>query len=345
MKMNINKQSVGFRIKQIRLRKGYTLEAFGKLFNTSKSNVLRWEQGISLPNKERIKDICKVADLTVNELVYGSVGEFLDNNIDALLENSDYPIKLTNSKLHISYRQSFNNYINTRLQGYPLFKEGLNPIENIDLLCGVVISFINEYIQQEINDIYSVVTQYRDTTKVVLVFFPTDIDVKTFNISENIINVFSSYDNLVDYLTRMDNTDVANNYLLLKELHSKIIEIVKNEKLNLEERRTLYISLSDVLSNNTDLYTLKNIGSNPLFKSNTFMQNKYDFYNYFMAIGLKVEKENSLFYLASYIKVDDVPINTDADYFILNHDNTYQITKITEIPDCKYISPIIGKLE
>ena len=143
----------------------------------------------------------------------------------------------------------------------------------------------------------------------------------------------------------MDNTDVANNYLLLKELHSKIIEIVKNEKLNLEERRTLYISLSDVLSNNTDLYTLKNIGSNPLFKSNTFMQNKYDFYNYFMAIGLKVEKENSLFYLASYIKVDDVPINTDADYFILNHDNTYQITKITEIPDCKYISPIIGKLE
>ena len=40
-----------------------------------------------------------------------------------------------------------------------------------------------------------------------------------------------------------------------------------------------------------------------------------------------------------------VPLNTEADYFVLNHDNTYQITKITEIPDCKYIAPVIGKLE
>ena len=40
-----------------------------------------------------------------------------------------------------------------------------------------------------------------------------------------------------------------------------------------------------------------------------------------------------------------VPLNTEADYFILNRDNTYQISKITEIPDCKYISPIIGRLE
>ncbi len=345
MKINVNKKSVGSRIKQIRMNKGYTLEAFGKLFNASKGNVQQWENGVSLPNKERLASISKIADMTVNELVYGSVGEFLDNNIDTLLENSDYPIKLTNSKLHISYRQNFNNYIKTRLQSYPLFKEGLNPIENIDSLCGVVISFINEYIQQEFSDIYSVITQYKDTTKVVLVFFPTDIDVKTFNISENILNVLSSYDNLVDYLTKIDNTGVANNYFLLKELHSKIIESVKNEKLNLEERRTLYISLSDVLNNNADLYTLKNIGSNPLFKSNTFMQNKYDFYNYFMAVGLKVEEENSLFYLASYSKVEDVPLNTEAEYFILNHDNTYQITKITEIPDCKYIAPIIGRLE
>lgn len=86
MKVKINKNAVGSRIKQIRLNKGYTLEAFGKLFNTSKSNVLRWEQGISLPNKERIKNISKIADLTVNELLYGSIDEFLDNNLVSLLE-------------------------------------------------------------------------------------------------------------------------------------------------------------------------------------------------------------------------------------------------------------------
>ncbi len=86
MKININKKAVGSRIKQIRTNKGYTLEAFGKLFNVSKSNVLKWEQGQSLPNKERIVNICKIADLTVNELLYGSIDEFLDNNLVSLLE-------------------------------------------------------------------------------------------------------------------------------------------------------------------------------------------------------------------------------------------------------------------
>lgn len=71
-KKKINKRAVGECIRRIRLNKGFTLESFGRLFNTSKSNVLRWEQGISLPNKERIKDISKIADITVNELLYGS---------------------------------------------------------------------------------------------------------------------------------------------------------------------------------------------------------------------------------------------------------------------------------
>ena len=76
-----------------------------------------------------------------------------------------------------------------------------------------------------------------------------------------------------------------------------------------------------------------------------FIENKYNIDNYDIIVGLKIEQENSLFYLANYQDITDVPLNTEAKYFILNHDNTYQITKITEIPDCKYIAPIIGRLE
>lgn len=86
MKVKINKSAVGSRIKQIRLNRGYTLEAFGKLFGAKKGNVQQWEKGISLPNKERIKNISKIADITVNELLYGSIDEFLDNNLQDLLE-------------------------------------------------------------------------------------------------------------------------------------------------------------------------------------------------------------------------------------------------------------------
>ena len=86
MKINVNKKAVGSRIKQIRMNKGYTLEAFGKFFNASKGNVQQWENGASLPNKERLANISKIADMTVNELLYGSLDEFLDNNLASILE-------------------------------------------------------------------------------------------------------------------------------------------------------------------------------------------------------------------------------------------------------------------
>ena len=71
MKNNIDKKLVGRRIKEIRISKGYTLEAFGKLFGARKGNVQQWENGISLPNKDRLYNISKIAGVTVNELLYG----------------------------------------------------------------------------------------------------------------------------------------------------------------------------------------------------------------------------------------------------------------------------------
>lgn len=63
------KKKIGSRIKKIRLEKGMTLEEFGKLFDTSKSNVSMWEKGRSLPNPERMKQIAKIGDTTISELI------------------------------------------------------------------------------------------------------------------------------------------------------------------------------------------------------------------------------------------------------------------------------------
>lgn len=70
--MKIDKKAVGQRIKNIRLNKGMTLEEFGKLFNATKSNVNSWEIGNALPNKERIKTISKIVNISINELLYGT---------------------------------------------------------------------------------------------------------------------------------------------------------------------------------------------------------------------------------------------------------------------------------
>lgn len=113
MKIKINKKAVGSRIKQIRLNKGYTLEGFGKLFGASKGNVQQWENGVSLPNTERIASICKIADLTVNELLYGSTDEFLDNNLVSILEYQTGN-KISSNEEYFIARQQFKKWLEDR---------------------------------------------------------------------------------------------------------------------------------------------------------------------------------------------------------------------------------------
>lgn len=71
--MDINNKLVGFRIKNIRQNLGMTQEEFGNLFDATRSNVSKWERASSLPNKERLKQIAKIGDMTVEELLYENI--------------------------------------------------------------------------------------------------------------------------------------------------------------------------------------------------------------------------------------------------------------------------------
>ena len=102
MKININKKNVGYRIRNIRLNKGYTLERFGELFGASKGNVQSWEKGLTLPNKARIKQIADIGNITVNELLYGSLYEVFENNKLQLSEKLLIPFFV---------REKFLNYL------------------------------------------------------------------------------------------------------------------------------------------------------------------------------------------------------------------------------------------
>ena len=105
MKNNINKKAVGRRIKQLRISKGYTLEAFGKLdnLNASKSIVLRWENGTSLPNQSRLEIIAKLGDVTVNELLYGNTEKDIQNLYEQIIKlpKDDVKTLLTNVVNHL----------------------------------------------------------------------------------------------------------------------------------------------------------------------------------------------------------------------------------------------------
>ena len=64
--------SLAKRIKLIRLNRGETLEEFGKHFGVLKSVVWNWEAGRNKPNKENLKLIAEVENISVDELLNGS---------------------------------------------------------------------------------------------------------------------------------------------------------------------------------------------------------------------------------------------------------------------------------
>lgn len=345
MKINIDKHSVGLRIKNIRLKLTDTLEQFGKRFNADKSNILRWEQGKTLPNKQRLSFIAKLGALTLNELLYGSINEFLENNIEELIKESDYPIDLTGNKSNEKFKREVIDYVLLKLNEYSSYQQDENPLENIDFFSSKSSAFVSEYIYNDTDTLLELFSQYNRETGEVLEKFPTKEDIDRFDISSETLEKLNTVDNLISYLTCIDEEGITENYLMLKYLCELVIEKVKNNGFYLQERVTLFITLANIIQNNINLHTDNYIGFDFIFKENTFILDKYNLSEYDIIIGLKIEEEQTLYFLASYKSIEDVPLNTEAEYFILNHDNTYQITKITNIPDCKYIAPIIGRLE
>ncbi|UUV98398.1 helix-turn-helix domain-containing protein [Vagococcus luciliae] len=73
MKNNLDKKSIGQRIKAIRIQNSMTMKDFGKKFDpvASDSIVSRWERGISVPNTSRLKQIAEIGKVSMSYLLYG----------------------------------------------------------------------------------------------------------------------------------------------------------------------------------------------------------------------------------------------------------------------------------
>jgi len=115
--MRIIHENVGERIKEIRLSNGWTLEEMGKKLDTSKVSVYNWESGRNLPNKERLKAIAELGDITVYELLGRNKLDAIEREIYAL----HFP-DLSDKKLKSLNRHANNVKLET---GKELRKRGL----------------------------------------------------------------------------------------------------------------------------------------------------------------------------------------------------------------------------
>lgn len=110
--MEIDKNLVGKRINGIRKENGLSMEKFGSLIDgASKGLVNNWEKGVNLPNNKRIKLIATLGRISVNELLYGD----LSNYIHSLAY--DYKKNLDNTyfkeSLNWGLNEQFEQLVNT----------------------------------------------------------------------------------------------------------------------------------------------------------------------------------------------------------------------------------------
>ena len=370
MRIQVNKKSVGQRIRQIRLNKGLTFNDFGDLFGASRGNVQAWEYGTSLPNKGRLKKISKIGGITVNELLYGSIDEFLENNIEELLANSKYPYKSILKSFDL--KEACLIYIDN-INIVEKDKISINDINTIEQAFNEVLDGIISEILEKYNNMKNILINDKELVeKCCTEYLSTSSDKYSYNYFEELNKNFFRKDTTVDddvfssiketmFLGFFDNIDAFTKFFDNDDIKIKVDFFPYLKKLEELIRRELDSYLLPIKVNlvTFPLSRLKDIeilfGENlhsridfPQEISSTMVllkNNKYKIDEFKGVTGVYIESEDTLYYLAHYSRVEDVPLNTEAQYFILNHDNSYFITKITEIPNCKYIAPIIGKLE
>lgn len=95
----MNQEKIGKFIADRRKKNNLTQEQLAEKLNISKNAVSKWERGLNLPDVSIMQDLCKILNITLNELFIGEkildekYKEIADNNLLNALENSSFTLK------------------------------------------------------------------------------------------------------------------------------------------------------------------------------------------------------------------------------------------------------------
>lgn len=107
-------KGLGNRIEKIRRNKGMNKTEFGALFGATGSLVNKWEKELVTPNEERIRRISQISDISVNELLYGSLDDYAKFLLDKLQDKLEVDESIDNIFIEPIINQAINYLSPTR---------------------------------------------------------------------------------------------------------------------------------------------------------------------------------------------------------------------------------------
>lgn len=95
----MNQEKIGKFIAECRKNKNMTQQELADKLSVSKNAVSKWERGLNLPDASLMPELCKILNISLNDLFSGEkipdnkYKEIADNNLLSALENSTFTLK------------------------------------------------------------------------------------------------------------------------------------------------------------------------------------------------------------------------------------------------------------
>jgi XRE family transcriptional regulator len=205
---------LGKRIKDIRIKLNYDQKRFAKEIGATVSALSNWENGRNKPNMEKLSNIAKTGDMTVEELLYGDViSSYFNEHWKNLIENEDISKEYYNiNQEEFEYVKSekekvYNNFYKLTLE-YGLNE---NNNDNFYLFSLSMSLLLSEYFTSKLDSIASRRTVVQTITKAIkqITFALSNAEKQTPNDDDKIF-----YYQLLQLTERYaDHTDkiISNN--------------------------------------------------------------------------------------------------------------------------------------
>lgn len=140
--MNIDK--IGKFISERRKSKKLTQEKLAEKLNISDRAISKWERGLCLPDASIMIPLCKILDISVNELLSGEIMKEKDNKTDDLLvelsKREEEKDKLIFISMYVIIFTSLILFLIISLLAATFMKEG--PLQLVVILSSALVLFI-----------------------------------------------------------------------------------------------------------------------------------------------------------------------------------------------------------
>ncbi|MER2078061.1 helix-turn-helix domain-containing protein [Psychrobacillus psychrotolerans] len=231
--------SLGQKIKEIRLKKGLNMEDFGKLINNAnKSLVSKWENDKSVPGIERLHLISDIGKIPIEELIESQQITTSLNEIRYIADNLDSSI------LYFNILTELLDSLDSKINNFNIMdKYESNVLENFytDL------SNINRQLQSNRYEFYqikeAVIAAYKFINQVTLRNNPTikDTNISKPEYTQQLLPGFENETSEVETDLKV-KVDVSYNIDLEEVFSSNTNLILNNKPLSINDKhRTLQI--------------------------------------------------------------------------------------------------------